>query len=59
MDASSRDNRTTAVHENVTCKNKNLLFVDRKESNLTNLRSAMGENIKFPQFPAFHIVSSY
>jgi hypothetical protein len=36
MDASSRDNRTTAIHESVTCKSKNLLFADRKEQDLTS-----------------------
>ena len=34
MDASSRDNRTTAVHESVTCKSKNLLFADIKNNTI-------------------------
>jgi hypothetical protein len=36
MDASSRDYRTTAIHESVTHKSKNSLFADRKEHDLTS-----------------------
>jgi hypothetical protein len=34
MDASSRDNGTTAVYECVTDKNKNLLFADIEENTI-------------------------
>ncbi len=53
MDASSRDNRTTAIHEGVRRKSKNLLFADRKEQDLTSVDLGWEKLSDSPSFLPF------